>query len=166
MLYGLNHVYLSSSSATFCKLLIYLPHIGLQMTRIFLILACFDRYALSSPSVTIRNFSQVSVARRTVPIVIVIVSLAIPILMLFLSILTFYNLKNRRNQRRQLRQRPLDKQAKKRPEGYVCLDDYIVNIQRRIHCGKTNFPENAIPHPIKIQEKICVIKRRESDASL
>ena len=36
-LYGLNHVYPGSSSAIFCKLLIYLPHIDLQMTRIFLL---------------------------------------------------------------------------------------------------------------------------------
>ncbi|CAF1219985.1 unnamed protein product [Adineta ricciae] len=37
-LYGLNHVYPGSLAATFCKPLIYLPHIGLQMTRIFLVL--------------------------------------------------------------------------------------------------------------------------------
>jgi hypothetical protein len=49
----------------------YLTHTSLQMTRIFLVLACFHRYALSSSNAYIRKFTHVVVARRIVAIVII-----------------------------------------------------------------------------------------------
>ncbi|CAF1647691.1 unnamed protein product [Adineta ricciae] len=67
--YLLNNVYPGNYSVVFCKMQGYITHTSLQMTRMFLVLACFDRYALSSSSSYLRKFATVSVARRCVPIV-------------------------------------------------------------------------------------------------
>jgi hypothetical protein len=49
----------------------YFTHTSLQMTRFYLFLACFDRYAISSSNAQIRRFGKVTVARRMVPIVMI-----------------------------------------------------------------------------------------------
>ncbi|CAF1204864.1 unnamed protein product [Adineta steineri] len=69
--YLLNNVYPGSYSLIFCKVQGYITHTSLQMMRVYLVLACFDRYALSSSNANIRKFSRVIVARRSIPIVII-----------------------------------------------------------------------------------------------
>ena len=85
-LYSLNNVYPGTYSVVFCKMQGYLTHTSLQMTRIFLVLACFDRYALSSSTTNIRKFSQVKIARRTIPMVIIGCLLIAIHLVIFLDI--------------------------------------------------------------------------------
>jgi len=70
-LYSLNNVYPGSYSLAFCKIQGYLTHTSLQMTRVFLVLACFDRFALSSTNAYLRQFSQVKVAHRSISITVI-----------------------------------------------------------------------------------------------
>jgi len=41
------------------------------MTRVFLVLACFDRFALSSTNAYLRQFSQVKIAHRSISITVI-----------------------------------------------------------------------------------------------
>ncbi|CAF1173592.1 unnamed protein product [Adineta ricciae] len=68
--YLLNNVYPGNYSVVFCKMQSYITHTSLQMTRVFLALACFDRYALSLGNNYLQRFATVTVACRCIPIVI------------------------------------------------------------------------------------------------
>ena len=56
------------SSLIFCKLRYYLPNVWGQMARYFLVLACMDRFAMTSANVHLRAFSRPSTARRLMSI--------------------------------------------------------------------------------------------------
>ncbi len=84
--YLLNHVYSGSYSLVFCKMQGYFTNTSLQMTRFYLLLACFDRYAISSANVQIRKFGNIAVARRMIPIVMIFCYLIAIHLIIFLEI--------------------------------------------------------------------------------
>ena len=84
--YLINNVYPGSYSLVFGKMQGYFTHTSLQMTRFYLLLACFDRYAISSANIRIRNFGRVAVARRMIPVVIVFCYLIAIHLIIFLDI--------------------------------------------------------------------------------
>ncbi|CAF1451177.1 unnamed protein product [Adineta steineri] len=56
----------------FCKMRIYILQSNAMISRWSLAIACFDRYALSSVSVHIRNFARVHIAHRIIAIIICI----------------------------------------------------------------------------------------------
>jgi hypothetical protein len=64
-----------------CKLKLYGLHSLLMMSRTFIVLACIDQFAFSSPSVRLRQFSHCQIAFKLLPIVPAI-WLIIPIHML------------------------------------------------------------------------------------
>ncbi|UJR17955.1 hypothetical protein I4U23_004854 [Adineta vaga] len=84
--YLINNIYPGNYSVVFCKMQGYITHTSLQMTRVYLVLACFDRFALSSANANIRKFSTVIVARRCVPIVILSCYLVAMHLIIYLDI--------------------------------------------------------------------------------
>jgi hypothetical protein len=57
-----------------------------QMSRFFIVTACFDRFALCSTSVRLRQFSRVHIARRYMIPSIIIICLILPIHMLIYNI--------------------------------------------------------------------------------
>ena len=69
--FTIGNIYLSSYSLVFCKVQGCLTHTSLQMTRMFLVAACVDRYTLTSSNANIRKFGQVSVAYRIIPMIII-----------------------------------------------------------------------------------------------
>ncbi|CAF4336312.1 unnamed protein product [Adineta steineri] len=56
----------------FCKMRIYILQSNAMISRWSLAIACFDRYALSSVSVHVRNFARVHIAHRIIAIIICI----------------------------------------------------------------------------------------------
>ncbi len=86
-IYPLNHVDPTLTVLAFCKMRLYVLQSSSMMYRWFLVMASFDRYALSSTNVRLRNLAKVRVARR---VVLVVVPLWI---VLPFHILVFYNLR-------------------------------------------------------------------------
>jgi hypothetical protein len=84
-LYTLNHENPVLTIPIICKLRSYIVQSTAMMYRWCLTLACFDRLALSSSNVHLRNFAQIKKARQM--IIILIISWAI----LPVHILIFYN---------------------------------------------------------------------------
>jgi hypothetical protein len=70
IIYGLDHSDPLTSSSVFCKLQFYLRHVFSEMMRTFFVLACADRYAMSSNHARIRSFSRYKVAIRLIPSII------------------------------------------------------------------------------------------------
>ncbi|CAF1021634.1 unnamed protein product [Didymodactylos carnosus] len=71
-IYTINRINPDTYSMIYCKLGLYFLHASLMMGRSYLVLACIDRCTLCSPVSKIRDFSQIKVARRLVPAVIII----------------------------------------------------------------------------------------------
>lgn len=69
-LYALNHVDPVLTILAYCKMRIYLMQSTAMMYRWCFVLACFDRFALSSTNARLRSFATVRVARRVVAIII------------------------------------------------------------------------------------------------
>jgi hypothetical protein len=86
-IYALNHVDPTLTVLAFCKMRLWVLQSSSMMYRWCLVMASFDRYALSSSKVRLRNFAKVRVARR-VSLVIVALWLVLPV-----HILIFYNLR-------------------------------------------------------------------------
>jgi len=61
-LYSLNHINPETYSISYCKLRLYLLHSTLMISRSMIILACIDRFAVSSASKHIHSFGQPKVA--------------------------------------------------------------------------------------------------------
>jgi hypothetical protein len=55
-----------ATTNTYCKMRNYLLNASQQMSRFFIVTACFDRFALCSANVYLRKFCQVHIARRYV----------------------------------------------------------------------------------------------------
>ncbi|CAF1482246.1 unnamed protein product [Adineta ricciae] len=66
IIFSLDHLDISTVSVVSCKLQFYVRHASFQMMRHYKVLACIDRFALSSLNMTIRQFSQYKVAKRMV----------------------------------------------------------------------------------------------------
>ncbi|CAF1465146.1 unnamed protein product [Adineta steineri] len=66
----------------YCKIRSYLFNASQQMSRFMVVTACFDRFALCSTNVRLRQFSRVEIARRYMIPAIIIVWLIAPIYML------------------------------------------------------------------------------------
>ncbi|CAF1184341.1 unnamed protein product [Adineta ricciae] len=88
-LYALNHTDPVTTLLAFCKLRIYVLQCLSLTYRWCLTAACFDRFALSSNDLHMRNFARVQIARRTVCIIVVVCTIA-PV-----HTLIFYNLRGR-----------------------------------------------------------------------
>ncbi|CAF1273922.1 unnamed protein product [Rotaria sordida] len=86
-LYALDHADPVTSMPVFCKMRIYVLQASALTYRWCLTVACFDRFALTTVNVNLRNLAQVSIARRAV-IVIVAVWTVLPMHSLIL-----YNLR-------------------------------------------------------------------------
>jgi hypothetical protein len=69
-MYSLNHDDPMTTILAFCKMRIYFLQSTSMMYRWLFTIACFDRYALSSASVRLRNFAKVYIARRVVAMII------------------------------------------------------------------------------------------------
>jgi hypothetical protein len=67
VIYALDHSDIRNSGLVFCQLQVYLRHVFNQMMRTFFVLACADRYAISSNHARIRTFSRYQVAIRLMP---------------------------------------------------------------------------------------------------
>ncbi|CAF4005668.1 unnamed protein product [Adineta steineri] len=92
----------------YCKIRSYLFNSSQQMSRYFIVMACFDRFALCSSNIRLRRFSHVNIARISINnsciypgtsalynsiYGITLVGFIPPILMLTFSLLTYRNLK-------------------------------------------------------------------------
>ncbi len=62
----------STNIVWFCKMQIYVLQYTSMIYRWSLVAACFDRYALSSASVRLRNLATVDIARRVIAVMICI----------------------------------------------------------------------------------------------
>lgn len=82
-LYSLDHPNPELYSMIFCKLRLYFLHSALMISRSMVVLACIDRFALSSSSERLRLFCQPKVAFHT----IIGILMAWPILALHIPIL-------------------------------------------------------------------------------
>ena len=71
VIYAVDHLNSLNSSAFYCYLQLYFRHAFNQMMRTFFILACANRYAMSSNQARIRSFSQYKTTIRIIPSVIV-----------------------------------------------------------------------------------------------
>ena len=86
-IYTINYVDLMLTSVAFCKFRTYFQQCAYMMMRWYLVVACLDRYALSSRNMRWRNFARTYVANRVVAI-IAVVWLILPTPVLF-----YYNIK-------------------------------------------------------------------------
>jgi hypothetical protein len=77
-MYSLNNINPITTILIFCKIRIYVLQATSMMYRWALVVASFDRYATSSASVRLRNFTRVHIARRVI-ILIVCIWLVLPI---------------------------------------------------------------------------------------
>jgi len=66
IIFSLDYTDIRTKYEIACKLQFYIRHASFQMMRTCKVLACFDRYALSSMSVRIRAFSQYKIAVRLI----------------------------------------------------------------------------------------------------
>jgi hypothetical protein len=87
-LYTLNHINPVTSIVSICKMRYYILQSTAMIYRWYLTIACFDRFALSSTNVRLRNFAKIQIARRVV-IIITIIWIILPIYSL-----VFYNIRN------------------------------------------------------------------------
>jgi hypothetical protein len=62
-IYGIEQTDPVTYSLIYCKLRLYIYHTLLMISRYLIILACLDRACLSSRKVSVRNFSQIRIAR-------------------------------------------------------------------------------------------------------
>jgi hypothetical protein len=72
----------TASSLFFCRFRQYISSVPAMVSRIYIVLACIDRWATTSATVRRRAFSQMKVARRLIPSVGIgwcIISLHIPV---------------------------------------------------------------------------------------
>jgi hypothetical protein len=67
-IYTFNHLDPLTYSPFLCQIVYYLRHAFNQMMRTFFVLACADRYALSSNQARIRSFSQYRVTIWVIPL--------------------------------------------------------------------------------------------------
>ncbi len=56
----------------FCKIRLYIAQVALTLSRIYIVLACIDRWALTSRNVHRRAFAQMKVAKILIPITSII----------------------------------------------------------------------------------------------
>ncbi|CAF1140241.1 unnamed protein product [Rotaria magnacalcarata] len=61
-IFALDHVDISTQSIIYCKLQFYIRHAFFQMMRTYKVLACMDRYAISSTNVHIRSLNTYKMA--------------------------------------------------------------------------------------------------------
>ncbi|CAF1380238.1 unnamed protein product [Adineta steineri] len=87
-MYVYNHVDPVTTIIAFCKIRYYVIQSISMMYRWSLTAACFDRYALSSSNVRLRNFSCVYIARRVVAIIV------LAWIVLRVHILLFHSIRN------------------------------------------------------------------------
>ena len=80
-IYSLDHENPNTTFAAFCKSHSYILQMNSMMYRWGLTAACFDRYALTSTNVRLRNLATVRIAYRVI-VVIMIIWLLLPIQML------------------------------------------------------------------------------------
>lgn len=72
----------TTTSFFFCRFRQYLSHVTTLLSRIYIVLACIDRWAMTSSSVKRRAFSKLKVAKIIIPSVCVgwlLISLHIPL---------------------------------------------------------------------------------------
>ncbi|CAF3426346.1 unnamed protein product [Rotaria socialis] len=62
MIFSLDHVDISTQSIIFCQLQFYIRHAFFQMMRTYKVLACMNRFAISSMSVRIRSLNTYKMA--------------------------------------------------------------------------------------------------------
>ena len=62
IIFSLDHVDISTEYLAACKIQFYIRHAAFQMMRTYKVLACIDRFALSSMQAKIRSFSQYKMA--------------------------------------------------------------------------------------------------------
>jgi hypothetical protein len=82
LLAGTVNIDPTTTSSFFCKFRQYVAHVTTLLSRSYILLACIDRWAMSSESVRRRSFSQIKVARVVAPLVALvwcIVSIHIPL---------------------------------------------------------------------------------------
>ncbi|CAF3334468.1 unnamed protein product [Rotaria socialis] len=71
----------TTTSLYFCRFRQYVSHVTTLLSRIYIVLACIDRWAMTSTSVKLRSYSKVNVAKIIIPSVAIvwfIISLHIP----------------------------------------------------------------------------------------
>ena len=77
LIFALDHTDISTQIAAACKIQFYVRHASFQIMRTYKVLACIDRFALSSLEARIRSFSQYKVAKRLVIISAIFWALAV-----------------------------------------------------------------------------------------
>jgi hypothetical protein len=83
-LYSLDYPDPELYSVVFCKLRLYLLHSALMISRSLIVLACIDRFALSSSSPRVRSFCQTKVSLPVILCIFIawpIIAVHIPILL-------------------------------------------------------------------------------------
>jgi hypothetical protein len=66
IIFSLDHQDITSRFLVACQIQFYIRHVSFQMLRTYKVLACIDRFALSSMQIHIRSFSQVKIAVRLI----------------------------------------------------------------------------------------------------
>ncbi len=51
----------------FCKIRLYIAQVALTLSRIYIVLACIDRWALTSRNVRIQAFAQIKIPKILIP---------------------------------------------------------------------------------------------------
>ncbi|UJR19173.1 hypothetical protein I4U23_022303 [Adineta vaga] len=69
-------------STIYCRTRSYLINVSQQISRYMIIMACFDRFALCSTNIYLRQFSRINIARYYVIPIIIIIWFIFPIYML------------------------------------------------------------------------------------
>lgn len=68
--YGVYSI--STQSPLYCKIRTFFTYISLSASAWFIVAACADRFASSSPNARIRSFSQVKISRRIIVAILII----------------------------------------------------------------------------------------------
>jgi hypothetical protein len=82
LLAGTVNIDPTTTSSFFCKFRLYVAHVTTLLSRSYILLACIDRWAMSSTSVRRRSFTQIKVARVVSPLVALmwcVISIHIPL---------------------------------------------------------------------------------------
>lgn len=87
-LYSLDYVNPVTTITGVCKTRYYIIISTAMMYRWCLTIACFDRFALSSSIVRLRNFAKIYIAKRVV-VIIIIIWIILPV-----HVLIVYNIRN------------------------------------------------------------------------
>jgi hypothetical protein len=66
IIFSLDHADITTLYPVACKIQFYIRHASFQMMRTYKVLACIDRFALSSMEAKIRSFSQYKIAFRLI----------------------------------------------------------------------------------------------------